>query len=136
MKPVLLDTGVVVALLDRASDITFNVLPSSQKSNGRCVTCEAVIADSCCLLRQLTGACDTVLDNIAKGAFLLPFQLSPSASAVRSVMREYSDVPVFFADACLVQLAKQLNTGDLLTLDQDFQFADGAGATACICSST
>jgi uncharacterized protein len=32
------------------------------------------------------------------------------------------DLPVDFADACLVQLADELNTGNILTLDRDFEF--------------
>jgi len=63
-----------------------------------------------------------VLENVAEGAFLLPFQLSQSASAVRTIMRKYADLPIDFADACLVHLAEQLQTGDILTLDSDFEF--------------
>ena len=63
-----------------------------------------------------------MLENVAEGAFLLPFQLSQSASAVRTIMRKYADLPIDFADACLVHLAEQLQTGDILTLDSDFEF--------------
>ncbi|MFZ0311058.1 MAG: PIN domain-containing protein [Candidatus Korobacteraceae bacterium] len=121
MKPVLLDTGVVVALLDRSERYHVQCVAVLAEIERPLVTCEAVIAESCYLLRRLTGACETVLDNIAKGAFLVPFQLSPSASAVRSIMRKYRDLPADFADACLIQLAEQLNTGDVLTLDRDFE---------------
>ena len=121
MKPVLLDTGVIVALLDR-----------SEKRHGRCVsvmegferplvTCEAVIAESAYLLRGLPGAPETVLQNVERGVFQVPFQLSRSAAPVRSIMRKYRDLPADFADACLIHLAEELNTGDILTLDGDFQ---------------
>ena len=120
MKPVLLDTGVVVALLDR-----------SERHHAQCayvithlrrplVTCEAVIAESCYLLRQLSGAAEVVLENVARGVFLIPFQLSRAASPVRNIMRKYSDQPADFADACLIHLADELNTGEILTLDRDF----------------
>lgn len=88
---------------------------------GPLVTCEAVIAESCYLLRRLPGAAETVLDNVERGVFQIPFQLSRSAAAVRAAMRKYRDLPVDFADACLVQLAEELNTGDILTLDRDFE---------------
>jgi len=121
VKPVLLDTGVIVALLDR-----------SEKRHGRCVsvmegferplvTCEAVIAESAYLLRGLPGAPETVLQNVERGVFQVPFQLSRSAAPVRSIMRKYRDLPADFADACLIHLAEELNTGDILTLDGDFQ---------------
>lgn len=84
------------------------------------VTCEAVIAESCYLLRRLSGAAELVLDNVARGVFLIPFQLTRAATPVRNIMRKYSDQPADFADACLIQLADELNTGEILTLDRDF----------------
>jgi predicted nucleic acid-binding protein len=86
------------------------------------VTCEAVIAESCYLLRGLAGAAETVLQNIERGVFQIPFQLSPSVAPVRSIMRKYRDLPVDFADACLIHLADELSTEDILTLDGDFKF--------------
>lgn len=62
-----------------------------------------------------------MLENVERGIFQIPFQLSRSASLVRSVMRKYRDLPADFADACLVQLADELNTGDILTPDRDFE---------------
>ena len=121
MKPVLLDTGVVVALLDRSERYHSQCVAVLAELEPPLVTCEAVIAESCYLLRRLSGARETILDNVARRVFLVPFQLSQSAAAVRSIMRKYGDLPADFADACLIQLAEQLNTGDILTLDRDFE---------------
>jgi predicted nucleic acid-binding protein len=62
-----------------------------------------------------------VLENVERGSFQLPFQLSRSVPLVRAVMRRYRDLPADFADACLIQFADELNTGDILTLDRDFE---------------
>jgi predicted nucleic acid-binding protein len=64
---------------------------------------------------------ETVIENVERGIFQIPFQLSRSANSVRNAMRKYRDWPMDFADACLVQLADELNTGDILTLDRDFE---------------
>ncbi len=85
------------------------------------VTCEAVIAESCYLLRKLPGAPEAVLANVRNGTFRTPFQLEVSAASVAKHMARYRDVPMDFADACLVQLADELGTGDILTLDSDFE---------------
>ena len=120
MKPVLLDTGVVVALLDRSERHHARCATVVTKLERPLVTCEAVIAESCYLLRRLSGADEAVLENVARRVFLIPFQLSRTATPVRNIMRKYSDQPADFADACLIQLADELNTGEILTLDRDF----------------
>ena len=120
MKPVLLDTGVVVALLDRSERHHTRCAGVVTKLGRPLVTCEAVIAESCYLLRRLSGAAEVVLENVARGVFLIPFQLSRAATPVRSILRKYSDQPADFADACLIHLADELNTGEILTLDRDF----------------
>jgi predicted nucleic acid-binding protein len=120
VKPILLDTGVVVALLDRSERHHVQCASVVAKLGRPLVTCEAVIAESCYLLRRLSRAPELVLENVARGVFLIPFQLSRVATPVRNIMRKYSDLPADFADACLIHLADELNTGEVLTLDRDF----------------
>ena len=121
MKPVLVDTGVIVALLDRSETRHVQCVTVMEDLERPLVTCEAVIAESCYLLRGLPGAAETILENVERGVFQIPFQLSRSAAPVRSIMRKYRDLPGDFADACLIHLAGELNTGDILTLDRDFE---------------
>lgn len=121
MKPVLIDTGVIVALLDRSERRHAQCVTIMEGLEQPLVTCEAVIAESSYLLRGLPGAPETVLQNVERGVFQIPFQLSRSAAPVRSIMRKYRDLPADFADACLIHLAEELSTGDILTLDGNFQ---------------
>ena len=85
------------------------------------VTCEAVIVESSYLLQSIPSAVDDVLANVAKGTFQIPFQISECASNVQQILRKYRDTPADFADACLIQMADQLDTGDILTLDSHFK---------------
>lgn len=121
MTPVLLDTGCIVALLDR-----------SERHHARCVeivaelaaplaTCEAVIAEACWLLRGIPGAAEAVLENVDAGVFAIPFRLSASSAGVRRVLKRYARVPIDLADACLVELADELDTPKVFTLDSDFR---------------
>jgi uncharacterized protein len=121
LRPVLVDTGVIVALLDRSERYHARRVKSMEGLNRPLVTCEAVIAESCYLLRRLPGAAETVLENVERGVFQIPFQLSRAASPVRNILRKYRDLTADFADACLIQLADDLNTEDILTLDRDFE---------------
>jgi uncharacterized protein len=77
--------------------------------------------ECCFLLRNIPGAIDSLLANLTAETFQLPFRLSESAEPVRAILRKYADTPADFADACLIQMADELGTGDILTLDSDFR---------------
>jgi len=122
LKAALLDTGAIVAFLDR-SELLHEVCVSSIASlTCPLVTCEAVIAESCYLLRNLKGAAEAVVENVAAGIFQLPFSLRLSAGDVRDTLRKDHDSGIDFADACLIQLATDLRVPDILTLDSNFKY--------------
>lgn len=120
MKPVLLDTGVIVALLDRSETLHKNCAEAVQEIEAPLITCEAVVAESCYLLRKVPGASETVIENVAAGIFQIPFQLSQEAAGVKQILRKYRDRQIDLADACLIRLADEFGTADILTLDRDF----------------
>src|SRR5947207_896299 len=122
MKPVLLDTGFIVARLDRADRNHAQCLAVGDLLTEPLLTCEAVLAESCHLLGHLRGAKETILENVVKGIFQVPFDLSDRAAEVARLLKKYADAPMDFADACLVDLATQSGTGRILTLDGDFKF--------------
>jgi len=57
---------------------------------------------------------------MAAGTFQIPIQLSGCAAAIQRILRKYRDREVDLADACLIHLATELRTGEILTLDRDF----------------
>ena len=120
MKPVLLDTGVIVALLDRSEKFHQACAGAVRELEAPLITCEAVIAESCYLLRNLLGAPEAVIENVAAGIFQVPFQLSREAVGVKQVLRKYRDRRIDLAGACLIRLADEFETADILTLDKDF----------------
>lgn len=120
MTPVLLDTGVLVGLFDRSEERHAECVSIVENLERPLVTCEPVIAEGCYLLRNVSGAPEAILENVERGIFQLPFQLSQSAGRVKAIMRKYHDMGADFADACLIDLADIVGTGEILTLDSDF----------------
>jgi predicted nucleic acid-binding protein len=120
LTPILLDTGVIVAALDRSERRHPDCVEVLETVTAPLVTCEAVIAESCYLLRNLPGATEAVLENVANGTFQIPFHLSRSALQIRRIFRKYQDREIDLADACLIHLADELGSGEVLTLDRDF----------------
>lgn len=121
MNPVLLDTGCIVALLDRSAEHHGQCVEVVSELEAPLVTCEAVIAESCYLLRAIHGASAAILENVDRGIFIIPYRLTGNATAVSKLMRKYADLPMDFADACLVDMANFYQSGRILTLDGDFR---------------
>jgi predicted nucleic acid-binding protein len=111
VKPVLLDTSAIVAALDRSEVHHEPCAAALAEVAGSLVTCEAVIAEACYLLRGVAGAPEAILQNVERGVFHVPFALSASAGAVRKLLVKYRRVPMDFADGCLVEMADLLDTG-------------------------
>ncbi|MHB8501689.1 MAG: type II toxin-antitoxin system VapC family toxin [Candidatus Acidiferrales bacterium] len=120
MKPILLDTGVIVALLDRSENSHQACAKVVRELQAPLVTCEAVLAESCYLLRNLPGAPEVVIENVVAGIFQVPSQIVKEAIGIKQVLRKYRDRKRDLADACLIRLADEFETGDILTLDKDF----------------
>ena len=121
MRPVLVDTSFIVALYNKSDRHHRQCVYMLDTIEQPAVTCEAVVSESCYMLRQVHGAAADILATIENGALEIRFQLLLSAGKVRALLEKYRDLPASFADACLVQMADELDTGDILTLDSDFK---------------
>jgi uncharacterized protein len=116
----LLDTGPWVALLSRndthhrwAVD-QFKLLPPPFLS------CEAVVAETCFLLKRSGFDPSLALQFIDRGVVQLPFVLQEQIGAVSSLFKRYENVPASLADAALIRLAEINDSPLLLTTDSDF----------------
>jgi uncharacterized protein len=121
LRAVLLDTGVIVALLDRSERNHTVCAEAIEEATAPLITCEAVIAESCYLLRKQSGAAEAILENVKTGVFQVPLQLTQAAAPIQRLFRKYRDREMDLADACLVHLAGEFESGDILTLDSDFE---------------
>lgn len=121
MKATLLDTGAIVALLDRDERYHAQCVEAVSDIVGPLATCEAVIAEACYLLRRTPGAPEAVIRNVSNGVFRIPSRLVDRSNTIEKLLRKYHDVPMDLAAACLVDLADQIDTGQILTLDRDFE---------------
>jgi predicted nucleic acid-binding protein len=121
MMPVLLDSGPIVALLDRNEQFHKACAERFATLNAPLVTCEAVITEACHLLRSVRGGPEAVLENVSRGEFLVLFHVTGREPRLIRLMSKYADVPMSFADACLVDMASELGIGRVFSLDADFQ---------------
>jgi predicted nucleic acid-binding protein len=80
-------------------------------------TCDAVFSEAFHLLHS-AGALSTL---IRRGAVGSVFNSQDAAGAILTLMEKYADVPMTFADACLVRMTEILSDPILLTTDSDFR---------------
>jgi predicted nucleic acid-binding protein len=121
MRPVLIDTGAIVGLLDQSEKYHKNCSQAFETLSRPLITCEAVIAEACHLLRRIPGASEAILKNIQHGIIRIPWVLTGREARVSELLQQYAKVPMDLADACLVCMAEEFDTGDILTLDWDFE---------------
>jgi predicted nucleic acid-binding protein len=120
LTPVLLDSSVFVSLIDRRQRWHAACVNAVELLDRKMATCEAVIVESCHLLRQTHLGKETVIENVSAGTVEIPFQLSQALPQIQRILRKYAGRQIDLADACLIHLAEQLDTPDILTLDRDF----------------
>jgi len=60
------------------------------------------------------------MNLISRKMIQIPFQLNDESEAIKELMKRYQNVPMSFADACLVRMTELIAGSCLLTLDSDF----------------
>jgi uncharacterized protein len=83
-------------------------------------TCEAAISETFYLLGPGDGA-SVFAALLQRGVVTASFRFAETAESVLSLMQKYADVPMSFADACLLRMTEILADPILLTTDTDFR---------------
>jgi predicted nucleic acid-binding protein len=118
--PVLLDTGPLIAVLDRRDARHHWACEQFDSFDAPFLTCEAVLTEACFLAKRILRGIDAVLDTLARGTVVLDFSARSEIPALASLLHRYSNVPMSLADACLVRMTELRQDARLLTLDRDF----------------
>ncbi|NBC18827.1 MAG: PIN domain-containing protein [Bacteroidetes bacterium] len=116
----IVDTGPLVTLLYRREAHHRWVVRQFEQLTGPLYTCEAVVSEAHFLLQPIGQGRARLMELLAAGRFDLTFSYASHQARVDALMQQYADVPMAFADACLVTLAEQTG-GPVLTLDGDFR---------------
>ena len=121
MTRIVIDTGPVVALLNRRDRHHSWVRDVLDTVEPPIFTCEAVISEACFVLGRLEGGTDAVLELVSTDILKIDFRLLSEIDAVRGLMRKFANVPMSFADACLVRMTELDAESVLVTIDGDFR---------------
>lgn len=112
------DSGFLVALLaDRDTDHEWAIAQAARFPRPW-KTCEAAISEAFYLLGPPGAAALATL--LQRGSVVCAFDFAAHVDDVLRLMKKYRDVPMAFADACLVRMTEIFSEPMLLTTDSHF----------------
>jgi predicted nucleic acid-binding protein len=118
---VILDTGPLVALLNRRDRHHAWACGVLDGVDPPVFTCDPVLSEACFLVRDLVGGPDAVLELVTRGIVRSDFRVSSEADALRIMMKKYASIPMSLADSCLVRMTELDTKSVVVTLDSDFR---------------
>ena len=121
MTPVIVDTGPLVAFLNRRDGWHRWALDRFGELEAPFETCEAVVAEAAFLLRQHPEGSAALLALLTRRLIVCTFRLDDATERVADLMKRYASVPMSLADACLVRMSEERPRAKVLTLDSDFR---------------
>jgi uncharacterized protein len=121
LHPVIVDTSVLVALIDRRDRYHAWVTEQLTQIAPPLLTCEAVISETWFLLQRVQNGRETLLQLLNHRQVEVQFNLDAELVTVVALLTRYHSVPVSLADAELVRMAELYANSSIFTLDSDFQ---------------
>ncbi len=119
MKCWLIDTGPLVAYLDARDPAHESVAVCLDSYSGQLATTSAVITETMHFVADDPRGPRLLAEFItASGAQVYDFSQAPALRTAATLMEQYADTPMDYADATLVLLAGQLGVRIILTLDR------------------
>ena len=120
INPTIADTGVIVGFLSNKDQWHKWTLSQMENLPTPFLTCEAVITEACYLMRKSPNGKQDVVQLVADGVLVIDFSLSDEIEKIQSLINKYADVPMDFADACLVRMSELIENSVVFTVDSDF----------------
>jgi uncharacterized protein len=127
----LVDAGFLVALLSHRDANHRWAAAQTPRLPPPWMTCEAVLSEASHLLgRRGTPVLTSLL---RRRAVVCGYRFADDMDAVLKLLEKYADVPMSFADACLVRMTETINDPVLLTTDADFRIYRRLGRQVIPC---
>jgi uncharacterized protein len=119
-QDIIIDTGPLVALLNRADGAHTWTLLQMQSMSPPFITCEAVLSEASYLTRNLKGARAALMEMVGENFLRIGLTVQDHHAALLAMIKRYDAVPMSVADACIVRLAELYPGSSVFTLDSDF----------------
>lgn len=129
MNKVLIDTGPIVALFDKSDKYHKKISTFLKAFSGKLITSIAVITEVTHILDFNIKAQLNFLEWIRRGAIGIHEINELQFDRIIKLIKKYSDQPMDFADATLIVIAEEVNTKNIISIDNDFDIYRIKGKT-------
>ena len=121
-RHVFVDSGPLVALLDRRDIHHQWVQHELANLHDPLITCEAVLSEVFFLLSRIRGG-SAVFIALLRDRLVSPsanFSYQEQSAQILRHLERYASIPMSFADACLVRMSEIERDSIIFTTDRDF----------------
>ncbi|MCK4603928.1 MAG: PIN domain-containing protein [Deltaproteobacteria bacterium] len=120
MKQILIDSGPLIALFDASDKYHHEAVNFIKTNKYPLVTTLASITETLYLIDFNRNAQIDFLEWVHRGAVEIHNIERDDFERIKELTIKYRDLPMDFADSCLVYLAEKLNLNTIATIDRDF----------------
>ena len=113
----LIDAGPIIALLDRKDEHHDWAVEQFSRFDSF-ETCEAALSEACARLAYAGFDQTAVIRLVDEGVLKLTFDTAYNIGRILALMEKYRDLPMDFADACLVTMSEEEKESLVVTLDK------------------
>lgn len=120
MKRILIDSGPIIALFDSSDKYHQLCLDFIKHNPYQLLTSLASITEALHLLDFNRNAQTDCLSWVISGAVNVEDIGLEDLIRIKELIIKYADMPMDFADACLVRFGEKYNIDEVATIDSDF----------------
>ncbi len=120
MQKILIDSGPLIALFDSSDKYHQKTIEFIKQNECRLITTVASITEALHLLDFNRNAQLDFLEWVSLGGVHVANIQQSDFSRIEELTAKYRDLPMDFADSCLVLLAEKTGIDVIATIDRDF----------------
>ena len=120
MKKILIDSGPLIALFDASDKYHLDTIKFIKNNKFPLITTLASITETLHMLDFNRDAQIDFIEWVSRGALEIHNIENEDFKRLKELTSKYRDLPMDFADSCLVFLAEKLSINTIATIDRDF----------------
>ena len=120
-RTVLIDTGALVAVLSKRDQHHDWARSNFESLTSPCLTCEAVLSECFFLLGRTPSGKKVFSSLLERGIVAVDFSFRDQLGDTLRLIQQYRDMPMSFADACMVRMSELHPDSAVFTTDTDFK---------------